>query len=114
MTVEEYRKLGIKKLSFPSGLEVSITLPSAQVVLGIFSEGLSNTEMVKRMLDASEFSDGLMVSDIKDLEDYTYLATTISGFFVKTAPSSTGDSVQEQTNPEPCVVSLSEDSKNTD
>lgn len=114
MTVEEYRKLGTKQLKFPSGLEVSIVLPSAQTVLAIFSEGLTNAQMVKRMIDASEFSDGLLVSDIKDLDDYTYLATTVSGFFVKAVSTSTPDSAQEKTSPDSSVVSLSEDSKNTD
>jgi len=114
MTVEEYKKLGTRELKFPSGLEVSIVLPSAQTVLAIFSEGLTNAQMVKRMIDASELSDGLLVSDIKDLDDYTYLATTVSGFFVKTVPISTPDTIQEKTSPDCSIVSLSEDSKNTD
>lgn len=114
MTVEEYRKLGTKQLKFPSGLEVSMVLPSAQTVLAIFSEGLTNSQMVKRMIDASELSDGLLVSDIKDLDDYTYLATTVSGFFVKTVPSTKSDTAQEKTNPDSLVLFSSDDSKNTD
>jgi hypothetical protein len=113
MNVEEYKKLGIRELTFPSGLVVSITLPSAQSVLAIFSEKPNSQEMVKRMLEASKFSDGLEVEDIKDLDDYTYLASVLTDFFAKSASSSTEDSKQVEAKPASCVGSSSEDSKST-
>ena len=79
MTIEEYLKLKIKHLIFPSGLEVDIKMPSLKAVLPhIYKTPVDLIAIIDEV--GKGFPDNLSIEDLIP-EDFVYLIETIKSFF---------------------------------
>lgn len=83
MNLEEYKQKNDRNrhLTFPSGLEIDIVLPSPMDFLesGIL-DSENKTKMIETFLKSIKFPEGFSVDDL-NLKDFSYLLEFVNNFF---------------------------------